>query len=840
MHKNLDEITQKVVNVQSALSAEFEKAEMNKYSAIDQKRRNFHITFQEQQKQNEEALKDYEAKIEDFINTKEERTKKEEERVKGHYDKQLMAKMESLVMTEAAAEKAQVEIEHLNKENEVFVNELKAKNDKDLNERLSKMKENVEQAENEANSLENQVHEVLKKQNELAPEMNKIFKERSDTLNDRFRKEDEEFELLKKNHQFTIDSLTQEHSKLTELYESLLKNKDKTFVDKNKEFDNKIRQIQYDRNEEIKAHEKEQKEKHKAKIKKLKENLINLKQTAEKDFQLILEKQNEKKATQKDRINRINEDHKAIIDQIQGETNNLKAQLISEKEDWQKQKEKVKVDYNKEKAVIEKKTETENRYYQFKSEALHTELQRVLRENAKIEEEIHEGHEELINGYKSAENIFLNELEKKKQIEINERVKKKMDEIREIHSMETQKLLEEIQKAKLGENNLLSELEKEKKARETAETLKELGIKSNSNNDSTLSLFTSSRFMAAAADKWKEETFVESKKLKIEESNALKQLDQSKLEFFQAVNRTNELKEKIISTAQYYQSAISKAQECNEEELQKLQEEIKEKEKEIMKLELQFDENESELRQKNRQLNQAEDRVSHLRAKMAAEKMRIKEIIKKEYTAQINETLKNNEQMMNILERFRNELEMQIEFVQHDIYLVENSNQAMAEGIAKETQEMVNFLKDELLEKLISQEDLEREQSEKIIHEIDENFKKEVQKFKVEEKELLKKYELEKEQAEKSHKARISVVNDICIELISQNNDKKEIVAALLARKCDNCHKFDESIKKIKTVLIKMQEDERKLELERENKEDTMRKFKPNMLKPLPPLAETL
>ena len=390
-----------------------------------------------------------------------------------------------------------------------------------------------------------------------------------------------------------------------------------------------------------------------------------------------------------------------------------------------------------------------------------------------------------------------------------------MAELRRKHEKEREVLLTEAQKLEQKEKELQQKLDEEtKKANEIAPE-----------NNPVQQIVSAPGFIDAQIDKWRESYFVETKNLKHEEAEALKHLDHCKVEFKEAVARTVNLRNQLKESTIKYEEALEKARAKGGEELEELRLIVEEKEKEIFELEKQFDENEQEVRKRIQMIDEAEDKLTKLRTKLAEEKSKIKEVIKKEYQPLINQEQRRSEVMVSELEKLRNELELSVEYLKHDLLGIETSNAAMEEDLKSETEKIIQDLQNELRQKY---EKIEEEFISKMTQiEIDKQnqvndeiakLEDEVNEIKIEKENFIQK-------DQEQYKEKIEVLNNECIEILTLNSEKQELIRQLKEKKCDMCPILDKNLKKLEKAIVKMQIQDRDLALDGQNKRDMIHKL---------------
>lgn len=224
-------------------------------------------------------------------------------------------------------------------------------------------------------------------------------------------------------------------------------------------------------------------------------------------------------------------------------------------------------------------------------------------------------------------------------------------------------------------------------------------------------------------------------------------------------------------------------------------------------------------------IEQAEDKLTKLRTKLAEEKSKIKEVIKKEYQPLINQEQRRSEVMVSELEKLRNELELSVEYLKHDLLGIETSNAAMEEDLKSETEKIIKNLQEELRKKY---EQMEEEFISKMSQiEIDKANQVNLEIAKLDEEMASLQHEKDEEiqKDQQKYNEQIEVLNNECLEILTQNSEKQELIRQLKEKKCDMCPVLDKNLKKLEKALVKMQIQDRDLALDGQNKRDMIHKL---------------
>ena len=187
---------------------------------------------------------------------------------------------------------------------------------------------------------------------------------------------------------------------------------------------------------------------------------------------------------------------------------------------------------------------------------------------------------------------------------------------------------------------------------------------------------------------------------------------------------------------------------------------------------------------------------------------------------------------MSDLQKLRHDLELSIEYMQNDLFLVETSNSAMEDGLRKETLGLVLQLKSSLKEQYNNKEDeYRREKSNAEIGELNKLSQMEKQYAKLENDEI-EKFKESKENLQVFYKGLISEINDKCIEIISQNSEIKSKINYFQNKTCEQCPVLSKHMKKLENSIVSLQSELKDVNLDDQNKQELYQTFKPTS-KPL-------
>ncbi|OHT10543.1 hypothetical protein TRFO_20135 [Tritrichomonas foetus] len=830
-HQILDDLTSRIVKTSTIFKMNIENSDAVIEVKIAEAQRKFEKDYKEASENHKASLEAYEKEVEKNLSSFDSRLDDESNRLIQHYEKLFQSKTESLVMTESAYEKAKSEVDSNTKKTHDDITAIVNENNEILRKHRAKMMETLVEDDQQINELQNQVDKKLAEQQAIAPDLEKQWRQREEELMNRFQIGDHEYQSTKENALSTLESTETQLNKYKLMIQDIQRINEEQYSAAIEEFEKKLKDIIERRNGEIEGPSKERKEKYKAKIAQLRESLDFLEQQSKNDQKALKDKMANKAESHQERLKNIDENHKKVVSKIIQETNDVKKEIEDRKIEWEIERKNVIDGYKQDLVEIQQKADKEQKYYDMKYDTLRQELHHVLQENQKILNKSSDGQSEftlLELKHQEEEAQLSARLAEQFQAKVNERIKAQMSELKQKHNQERDKIIAEINSARNNEAILQT------KYNEANDSLNEL----ERSPSTIISGFTSSRFLEAQTEKWREAFFVDCKLLKEEEANALKALDNTKIEFKEAVQKTIVLKEKLTSAAAFYATAVEESRGKNEEELKEMKDMLLQKEKEIADLERQFEENEKELHKRTRQIEQAEDKLSTLRNQLANEKTKIQEKLKKEYQPIIKQEQRKAEMMVNEIEKLRNELELAIEFTQNDLFVVEASNTAMAEGLQKETEHMVNSLKEQIAVELRKKEEEHSEKLAAIEAGLLNDINIQSTNFALEEHNVKTEYEKKVEEQRKYQTGEISKLNDECMNLITINSEKKEQIVNLGNRQCSVCPVLERSIKKFEKQMIQMQEEVRELTLDDQNKTEMYNTFHRGMRKALPPLTK--
>jgi hypothetical protein len=523
----------------------------------------------------------------------------------------------------------------------------------------------------------------------------------------------------------------------------------------------------------------------------------------------------EKLKQRKERLAEIIQEREQAIQLLQDEIESVKQETENTRKDWEEQIAEINASYDKGLQDISAREHKEDRYFEAKLTALKEELARVVKENEAMAAAVPDYDDkdflrEAQDSFAMQELQLTERISQEMEQQIESRVNERMKEMREQHRQERAKLLQEALQL------------------EERETILQSGGETGSEG------FLSPEYITACQEPWRGNYFPDTKHLKQEEAVALKELDDKKQEFKEALGKTAGLRRKLEEAAAKYEADLAEATAKGGEEIGRLREVVAQKEKEVLMLERQFEESEMEVRRRFHEIDDAETQLKSLRMKLADEKLRIKEKIQQEYQPLITAEKTKSEKLAEQLENLRRELELALEYLRHDLFDIETSNAAMEESLRAETEKLIEDLRAEL--------ELEYQRQEAELLDGINTTEKEAYRKMMEEKRNLedamaemkrtKEEQIAREQAEFDE--RIAELNNECVEIMTANVELKEKIKFQSECECQTCPLLDRNIRKLEKLLVKMQIQDRDLVLDGQNKKDMIHKLH---VKPkLPPL----
>lgn len=803
--------------------------------ALQDKERELQNLLAKQKKEHEEKMGEIQKEIDEVTKSSQERIQEESQRITDHFEKQLKAKKDAYEMIVAAIVKAKSELDTAVAERTAAISDVVNRNNQILEEHASKLTELAVQYSSQIDNLQRALDDLKKKQNELGPELELIWIQRKHDLTEQFKAEDKQIQENIENQQQLIPKLDESIREVVSEIETKKIENALLLENRIKELDEQLRKVIQDRQPSIERAHNEIVASYEEKLAKLNERLKSLRDTIEKDANDFQNRINEKLENHQDRMNKLREENQKAIEEVQEQIDETNRQIEETKQQWVKEKEDINESYDRDIRDVSTKELKDDKYFEAKVAALTKELHQVLMENQAMAEQatfLDETEAEVNSkqdSYREKEEQISARLSSELSVQVQERVQEKMRPLKEKHEQERLRLLNDaynLEEQEMGLQKLIAT--RNSSNRSSTSSASSINLRSSA-------VFSSSSFLNAQVDKWRGDYFVETKNLKQEEADALKDLDKCKVEFQEAMNKTVRLRDALKESTSRYETALAEAKTKSGEELTALRTLVEQKEKEIVELERTFEENEKEVRKKIRQIENAEEKLTKLRNQLAAEKGKIKEVIKKEYQPLIQNEQRKSEIMVSALEKLRNELELSLEYMKHDLYCVETSNAAMEEGLAAETDQLVEQLRAQLKSKLEKEEEVVVTEMSNIEMSKLEEVNQKVVELEEEVEKLQKEKQRQIDEAQNSYKAQITELNDHCFQIMSESSEKKQIIRELRSRKCELCPVLDKNIHKLEKLLVKLQYHDRDLLLDGKNKKDMLQKFK-NTKPKLPPL----
>jgi len=769
------------------------------------------------------------------------RLQSEVDRLGEHYKKIVQQREDSLNVTAASLEKASEDLKGIVQNRKSSITAFILQNEQILQQHRESIESRLFPEEQKAKKLEDVYHEVLDKHQSLGPELDKEWTEKSSAKKEQFSKEDEDFELNYSTNKSRIIELQALLNQTTEMMNEQSVKLTNDFKEKIEYMEKRLLSIIENREYEILSFKEEYEAKTLNNIKTLELKLEEIKAALLKDTQDLKEHMDSEEGEHQKKVNAIRESHAKSVIVMKNEIDRIINEQAKCMNDWKTEKERLIWENNNQIQNISSKKELEIKFFNYQMDTLRKELCQILVENQEFEGTMKNQQKEIPI---VLESISENGDPEKPDLSVFEsEIKEKLNNLKEKHQKERIQLIEEVEKLENREiilKNIILNHNQPKTVMNDNESspiqrnskrLSQVGNK-NASIGKVSSAFTSSLFLDSQVDKWREDFFVDCKSIKQEEADALKLLEESKLGFQKAVEKTQSLKMRLETATKNYTDSLKIAREKNEDELTELRKELEKKEREISELEHQFDDNESEIRKRVKLIGQAEDKISHLRYVFAQEKEKIKEIIKKEYQPLIQKEKEKSQEIVSDLQKLRHDLELSIEYMQNDLFLVETSNSAMEDGLRKETLGLVLQLKSSLKEQYNNKEDeYRREKSNAEIGELNKLSQMEKQYAKLENDEI-EKFKESKENLQVFYKGLISEINDKCIEIISQNSEIKSKINYFQNKTCEQCPVLSKHMKKLENSIVSLQSELKDVNLDDQNKQELYQTFKPTS-KPL-------
>jgi len=835
-HSTIDHMEERT----SILSNDFAKASINNRNAlesmINQQKSKFNIMYNQKKQEHLNIVNNLKKRIEEARDSAHDRIMNETQRITEHYDKHILAKSDTLNMTKTALDKADTDLKEVIESHNQEITQAREKHESLLKEHRESINNKLFPDETSVLKLKEQFETLQKSHITIGPELEAEWEEISSKTKQKFTEQDQKFNSDIEEKQKIIDDYGKKIQDLEMQMMFFTEDSDSNYKKIASELEKQYQENTKQRESSIENSKREILSHYEAKYQRLVVSLESLRKSIEFEADSMKNKNSTSFINQEERIKALQEEHKKQSSEIKNLIQDTIEKISQAKIDWRTERKQLNDGYDQDLKDIALRDENGDRYFEAKMAALKKELHQVLEENRiafGVEEPYDEELDEFQKQLKRSEELFAVRFKAELSEETHSKIQVKLGELREKHEKEIETILKESQSLDSNERLLL-----EKTSGLDGTTSSGVSLlaskKGLSKQARVSSVFNSSIFIEAQMDKWKENFFIDCKNLKQEEAAALKKLESSKHELKDAVVRTITLKKQLEATTSSYEESIAKLRNGSEADLSSLRQEIDRKEKEISDMEIQFQANEREVRKRVRQIELAEDRIQTLKVKLNEEKSKIKTRIKEDYQPLIKQEQRKSELMVSELEKLRNELELSIELMQHDLFGIETSNAAMEEGLKKETEELVSKLRQSLISEQESIDDIMNS----TLSQIEMGHLDDINKAINDQYQIVEELKREQEQniilVEKEYKEKVSVLNDICIEFLSEINDSKQKVKHLKDLKCEICPLLSKNIKKLEKHLIKIQIQDRDITLDEQNKIDTLHMLKGKSK--LPPL----
>ena len=796
----------------------------------------------------------------------------EVERLTEHFEKIIAQREETFSLTSTSLSKAQADLEEATRQRETELRAVISKNNDVLETHSESMMSKLVGDEEKAAKLEKEFNEVFKTHSTLGPELDRQWREKSKKMKEEFQDEDDLFDMDIKQKKLMIEDLTRQLNEANSTYQAQKVEIDEKMQATVKIYEKNIQKIINDRPIEVEKAKKKAINEHKAKEQKMLDMLQNMRSKIEADAEQMRSKINDKTSAHADKVHALEEEQRKVLAELEAEKQKYKDEMEEIKATWDSDKKKIIDGFEKDISDAKNKSATEQKYFEAKRDALQKELDNIIVENSKIEQEAAKNtNYGEINEYDKKLRQAESDLESKMRNEVNDKIKKAVDEkmleLKKQHDAEREKLLAQVKLLEDKERDVCDSIanynaddvlplpskiyktEVRVSAQSTGRKIAAIpayrdpiptndpGSISTSRKSTGRAIpsFATQQFLDSQIDKWREDYLNDTKTLKQEQSYAMKQLEESKKEFQSAVKQISSLKEKLVRATEEYAVTIKESETKNESELKELQCVIEEKEKTISELELQFEENERELKRRARQIEAVEDKLTHLKEHLDEEKEKIRKKIKEEYQPLIFQEQKKSDEKEVKLRNLKNELEINLEFMKNDLFVVESANAGMEESLRNETREMVEKLKNELNAQCQqAEEEFSQRLADQEIAKQD-RIAKRLEEYKKEEEDKVDQFNEEMNAIEEKQQEDIQSINDYCINVLSENAEKKKEITELANVQCPKCNILQKNVKHLEKEIVQLQIQCRNANLENANNLSLYKTFKQQpKLPPIP------
>lgn len=861
------------------LVAEQKKSNQNSQTILEQllanQRDAMQKKFDQRHEEHNRMVTSLNDRIEAANSSMNERIKIETQRFTDHFEKQLSMKLDALEMTKNATKKASDDLNAAIDQRMAEVTQEITRN----NERLKRHKENLDEKlgpiEKNVLELQEEYEHLQKSHLEVGPALEEKWNQMKADYERQFLETEANLNAQIADKKEKIDFLENKNREIkAQIKENELKMK-ATIEAKQQELENRYQDMINNHDNNLESAKKEIQASLEAKLMRMTDSLNALRKTIANDKDKSNADLEEKERLHGKRIKELKEQHEAEMNKLNDEINQIETTIQQVKDEWRDTRQKINDHFDHEESEAKRQGEKDIRYYNAKIEALRRELEAVIEENRAV-----------IGA--SDENDEFNEEEDEKRQEMEQRVQnavnEKMKALKAQHEAELE-LLRPVPTTPSASGNISARGEGSPQSKETTPNkdlqtptkdfvnpFKELptptkitqspfkDLPRNTDSNVTSSRVSTSRSQQVSArsqqasarkdvspppevvpatpdtnlDKKRQEFMAVRKSLKMEEAEGLKQLQDTKNNYMEAMNNTLTLRAQLEEAQKNYEVALQKKRDETSGNIKALNEEVVEKEKCILILEEKFSQNEQEVLRKMRQIEHAEQRISELKLKLEHEKAKIVEAIRLEFAPLIVQEQEKSQQISQQLEKLKSDLELNIEFIQNDLCGVEASNQALEDSLRTETKDIVAKARETFTEKL-------QEQEETVVSELNndeldhyEDCQMQIEAARKDAEERIKQMEEEFEVIQAKYNKVVDDLNEECMEMLTHISDKKQEIKELMEKPCERCPVLEKNIKKLEKALIKLQIEDRNLVLDEKNKNDLYNTF--HMKTKLPPL----
>jgi hypothetical protein len=332
-------------------------------------------------------------------------------------------------------------------------------------------------------------------------------------------------------------------------------------------------------------------------------------------------------------------------------------------------------------------------------------------------------------------------------------------------------------------------------------------------------MFASAAYVNSMTNEWFEIFINRTKPLHSEMVEVTQMLRHVTEGFTRAVRNTLEFQERIVQAFEKYEYKMPQGKIVNENE-DEIWGIIRAEESEVCELEKLYEADKRQVKRYFHQFEAEEAKLERLHTEFEQEKQRMHDHIKEQYLTFAKQGENEDEEMMSETEGLRDELQLSIEFLRHDIYEIETANAAIEEQFRESTLEMGAQLKRSMLYELKCAENEKAAELAKKERDEQQNVRKLVSAEEM-------KFENEKRNQMNEFKA---ISNDFQGQLDQSNNELSSLeheccriagrIHALEAERCPNCLRLGKYLRKLEKNMVLLQERQREVKLDTENKKE--------------------